>query len=273
MDWDNKVKNEGGVMKEPIEGTNWFFVDESGDATFYDPRGHVIVGQPGCSSILILGFIETIEPISIRQAVQALHAEIRADAYLQTIPSIDRTNKAFHAKDDSPEIRHLVFNSISKMDFKAQFVVARKNERMFHSRFHGSELLFYDELVSRLFENVLHRYAKNHIYFAQRGSRKRQAPLQQAIRAGIARFEAKWKTNIKSEFSVYSQTPPSEMCLQVVDYMNWAVYRAFVNREMRYFHLTESKISFLVDLYDTKNYPHNFYSRENPFDIEKASLL
>ena len=260
-------------MKEPLEGSNWFFVDESGDPTFYDPRGNVIVGQPGCSTVLILGFIETTEPIAMRQAIQALHAEIRGDAYLQTIPSIGKTHKAFHAKDDSPEIRHLVFNLIANMDFKAQFVVARKDERMFHSRFHRSESRFYDELVSRLFENVLHRYAKNHIYFAQRGSRKRQAPLQQAIRTGIARFEWKWKTNVKSEFLIHSQTPPSEMCLQVIDYMNWAVYRAFVSREMRYYRLVENKVSFLVDLYDTKNYPRNFYSRENPFDIEKASPL
>ena len=41
-------------MKEPLEGSNWFFVDESGDPTFYDPRGNVIVGQPGCSTVLIL---------------------------------------------------------------------------------------------------------------------------------------------------------------------------------------------------------------------------
>ena len=31
-------------MKTPQEGTNWFFVDESGDPTFYDRRGNLIVG-------------------------------------------------------------------------------------------------------------------------------------------------------------------------------------------------------------------------------------
>jgi hypothetical protein len=24
-------------VKEPLEGSNWFFVDESGDPTFYNP--------------------------------------------------------------------------------------------------------------------------------------------------------------------------------------------------------------------------------------------
>jgi hypothetical protein len=260
-------------MKEPIEGTNWFFVDEAGDATFYDRRGHLIVGQEGCSPILLLGFLETTDPISMRQAIQKLHAEIKTDPYLQTIPSIAKTHKAFHAKDDSPEVKHLVFNALAKLDFKTQFVVARKIEGVFRSKFHGSEWRFYDELVSRLFQNALHRYTRNCIYFAQRGSRKRQAPLQAAIKKGIATFESRWNTTVESEYLVFSQTPPSEMCLQVIDYMNWAVYRAFVNREMRYYRFVESKVSFLLDLYDTKNYPRNFYSRENPFDIEKASPL
>lgn len=32
-------------MKTPKEGTRWFFVDESGDPTFYDRMGNLIVGQ------------------------------------------------------------------------------------------------------------------------------------------------------------------------------------------------------------------------------------
>ena len=260
-------------MKDPIEGANYFFVDESGDATFYDKRGHLIVGQEGCSPILILGFIETTNPHAIRQAVQELHTQVKADPYLQTIPSIEKTNKAFHAKDDSPEIRHLVFNMIAQLDFRAQFVAARKIEKTFRSKFRGSEGRFYDELVSRLFQNVLHRYTQNHIYFAQRGSRKRQTPLQAAIKKGIADFERKWNTTIKSQYQLFSQTPPSEMCLQITDYMNWAVYQAYVKRTMRFYKLVESKVSFLLDLYDIAQYPKNFYSRDNPFDIEKASPL
>ena len=44
-------------MKKPQSGSTWFFVDESGDPTFYDRKGNLIVGQPGCSPILILGLI------------------------------------------------------------------------------------------------------------------------------------------------------------------------------------------------------------------------
>jgi hypothetical protein len=34
--------------------TQYFFVDESGDPTFYDEDGNLIVGQEGCAPILLL---------------------------------------------------------------------------------------------------------------------------------------------------------------------------------------------------------------------------
>lgn len=55
--------------------------------------------------------------------------------------------------------------------------------------------------------------------------------------------------------------------------MNWAVYRALTKKEMRYYHIIEDKVSLLVDLYDTANYPKNWYNRDNPFTTEKASPL
>jgi hypothetical protein len=61
-------------MKKAKPGNNWFFVDESGDPTFYDRRGNLIVGQEGCSHILVLGFVETQQPEAIRQAVLQLHS-------------------------------------------------------------------------------------------------------------------------------------------------------------------------------------------------------
>lgn len=260
-------------MKKPIDGEHWYFVDETGDPVFYDKRGNLIVGQEGCSPIFGLGFIETDDPADIRRALKDLHLQIAADEYLRHIPSISRTNRAFHAKDDAPEVRSLVYRRLAELDFKAQFVIARKSERLFRNIFGSREGDFYDALVSKLFESVLHRHTTNRIYFSRRGTRVRQNRLEQAIKSGIGKFEAKWNAKVDTEIRVESHTGVGEPCLQVVDYMNWAVYRAFVKREMRYYRFVEPKVSLLVDLYDTANYPNNWYSRENPFDINKASPL
>lgn len=63
-------------MKTPTLQTSWFFVDESGDPTFYDRQGNLIVGQQGCSPILLIGFVETEEPDRIRRAVLDLQQHI-----------------------------------------------------------------------------------------------------------------------------------------------------------------------------------------------------
>ena len=113
-------------MKKPIDREHWYFVDETGDPVFYDARGNFIVGADGCSPILGLGFIETDDPASIRRGLAELHSQIAGDSYLQSIPSISKTNRSFHAKDDAPEVRYLVYQTLAKLDFKTQFVVARK---------------------------------------------------------------------------------------------------------------------------------------------------
>jgi hypothetical protein len=260
-------------MKKPGESECCFFVDESGDPTFYDRFGNVIVGQGGCSPILILGFIETCNPTQIRRELDRLHKEIAADKYLERVPSLQKTNVAFHAKNDVPEVRQAVFRCIAAMQFKAQFVVARKIERVFRNTCNSNEGKFYDHLVTRLFQNAPIRHAINRVYISQRGASTRLEPLESAVRLGISNFEARWQTEVNTDVKILTQTAVGEPCLQIIDYMNWAVYRAFVKGEMRFYKFVEDKVSLLVDLYDSGNYPRNWYGEDNPFDIKKASPL
>lgn len=260
-------------MKEPKEGSTCFFVDESGDPTFYDKQGNLIVGEKGSSRLLLLGFVEIRDPDKVRSAVLDLQKQVLADPLLQGIPSLEKTAKAFHAKDDAPEVRYHMYKLISTLDIRAQFVVARKNEKVFHNKFKRDENLFYDHLIETLFQDMLHRYADNHIYFSKRGPRHRKTPLIAAVQRSIERFETKWNTTVLTDHTIYSMTPQEEPCLSVIDYMNWTVYRAFTRRSMRFYRFISDKVSLLIDLYDNANYPNNWYSRRNPFDIEKASPL
>ncbi|MCA9978000.1 MAG: hypothetical protein KC413_19705 [Anaerolineales bacterium] len=260
-------------MRKPKDGHNYFFVDESGDPAFYNRRGQLIVGKEGCSPILLLGFIETTNPIPLRQAILTLQQEIITDPYFENVPSRQKTAVSFHAKDYLPEIRYRVYQLLATLEFRAQFIVARKIERIFQTRYQSQENLFYDTLISRLFENVLHRHAHNSIYFAKRGSSTRQAPLLQAIQQGVARFEGKWGMPVATHFNIQAQMPKGEPCLSIIDYMNWAIYRAFTRGEMRFYNVISDKVSFLLDLYDTRNYPNNWYSKRNPFHINKITPL
>ena len=72
---------------------------------------------------------------------------------------------------------------------------------------------------------------------------------------------------------ILPQTPSGEVCLQIIDYCNWAVQRAFLQNDMRYYRFLKEKFGLIVDLYDYKKGWKNFYSKKNPFDIKKISPL
>lgn len=261
-------------MKKKLFKTNYFFVDEAGDSTFYNKYGKYIVGEEGCSKLLLLGFIRTTDPVLLRQAVLNLRQEVAQDPYLQSIPSVSKTKIAFHAKDDCPEVREKFYKTIAQLDFKAEFVVARKIESVFRGKHKGSENSFYSDLIIQLFRNKLHLADKSVICFASRGSQTKQKRLDEAIAAARSAFEKQWNTPVNTAAEQFAQSPSGEPCLQIVDYMNWAVQRAFVKGEDRYLKFMASKISFLVDIYDFPKYPNNFYNNKtNIFDINKISPL
>lgn len=144
-------------MKETEQKVEYFFVDESGDPNFYGKGGDIIIGKPGCSRILLLGFVRTEIPNPIRESLAELQKQIAIDPYLKDIPSITKTLKAFHAKDDCPEVRMMVYKTLAEQDFAVQVVVARKIERMFRSSYKGNRDRFYQYLVGRLFQNETHK--------------------------------------------------------------------------------------------------------------------
>ncbi len=250
----------------------YYFVDESGDCTFYSKNGDCIVGHEGCSPVLILGFIETMNPQSIRKALNELRNEILIDPYLADVPSIKKTRLHFHANDDCPEVREKVFKLLIKLDFKAQFIVARKRLDVFISRHKKNEDIFYNEIVSRLFERSLHKN-DNIIYFSKRGSRSKQDHMVKAIQSAILNFESKHNKKIETQTGVLVQIPSDEPCLQVIDYLNWVMYRAYTKGEIRYFDFLKEKVSFILDIYDFDKYPKNFYNKTNIFDTNKISPL
>ena len=88
----------------------------------------------------------------------------------------------------------------------------------------------------------MHKNQENLIYFSKRGSRKRQKPLEHALKSGVRAFEERWNVKVETQFAVQSQSPVGEPCLQLIDYMNWAVYRVFTKNEIRYLNYINEKI-------------------------------
>lgn len=260
-------------MQNNIKEKNYFFVDESGDPVFYDRYGRYIVGKEGCSNILVIGFIMTDKPEILRKEILALREEIINDKYLSGIPSVESTKKYFHASVDAPEIREKFFKLIIKLDFKAEIFVARKKEKIFRNRHRANPNVFYDDIVAKLFKNKLHLAKKCFIYYEVRGNRNRQKPFEDAIRTAINLFESRWGVKNDSEIKIFPMSSVGEPCLQVIDYINWAVQRAFIKKDERFVKFVEEKISLICDVYDSDNYPNIYYGKKNKFDVNKISPL
>jgi hypothetical protein len=263
-------------LKQTEKKTTYFFVDESGDPNFYGKGGDIIVGKPGCSRILLIGFIYVDNPDPIRTCLEELRARIRQDSYLKDIPSVAKTIACFHAKDDCPEVRMMVYKALANQDFAAQIIVARKIERKFRSKYQGNKDRFYEDLVSKLFQNQMHKSERNIIVFSRRGSKTRQHAMRAAVERGARWFKEKWGVDIHTGLSIKTLKSGQDNMLQAVDYANWAVQRAFERREMRYFSYLRDKYELIWDVFDRANYTggKNFYNRSsNPFEIKKASPL
>jgi hypothetical protein len=259
-----------------------FAVDESGDPTFYNKKGDLIVGQPGCSQILIMGFISTTQPSEIRKLVAQAREEVLSDPLITPFIRGKRTDKFFfHAKEDRAEVKRIFFQYIKKMNFKARFVVARKIESVYINRHNKNEGVFYDDLITKLFKNVLYRSTENVIYFSKRRNKTRQAPLEDAITTAVNLFEKNHGIPVQKEnIRVLVQQPTDEPLLQVVDYMNWAVQRAYTVSSSQggdaYLKYVMDKIKLIWDVYDFDKHDGlgNFYNpKTNPFEVKKISPL
>jgi hypothetical protein len=264
-------------MKQAQDEHRFFYVDETGDPSFYGKGKKLIVGNEGCSRTFGVGFLRTSNSGAIRQALSDLKDELAADRYLKSVPSMQKTLHAFHARDDCAEVRKAVFGCLDGLDFSVQIVVARKLESVFSGRHKQSQDAFYNDLTSRLFERQLHLAAWNTILFARRGDKAKQHALRSAVDAGVESFRAKYPVATSTVVNVETAYSKDEPLLQAADYAMWSVQRAFERGEMRYFDFIGHKIELVWDMYDFEaiksGRPVIYTRKSNPFHVNKIRPL
>jgi hypothetical protein len=257
-----------------------YFVDEAGDGTLFDRRGHIIVGQEGCSRFFILGLLDVANLELLAREMDDLRAHLLADPYFKGVPSMQpeakKTALAFHAKDDVPEVRREVFHLLSRHSLRFFAVVRDKsnlleyvrqrNEREPTYRYHPNEL--YDYLVRRLFKTLLHQDDEYFVYFAKRGGSDRTIALQRALEAARHRFSTQWGITSAAPIHVIPSTPPACAGLQAVDYFLWALQRLYEHREGRYVELLWPAFRLVNDLDDTRQARYGvYYTQKKPLTL------
>jgi len=206
-----------------------YFVDEAGDLTFFDKKGRIIVGQPGASKFFMVGVAQIEHPEKVTLELNALRSSLMTHPRFKNIPSIQpeakKTAITFHAKDDHPEIREQVFELMQSFDIKV-FIAIRSKADMARSAKANFKRLgkkleqnaIYDDLIKRVFKDLLHKADVIQIAIARRGKEAREEALEKAIHQAQKNFESQWKISSSSSI-IIKPTYPSEVAgLQVIDY-------------------------------------------------------
>lgn len=260
---------------------NHFFVDEAGDLTLFNKKGQILVGNEGVSKCFMVGFAYIPNPVLVKSELENLRQSLLADPYFKDVPSMQLKNKKtallFHAKDDLPEVRREVFKLLPRFNVKVQVAVKRKTElallakQMFDlTKQKIKENDIYDELIKRLFRNVLHKAEENIVLFARRGAANRNMALEQAIQKAKRNFEIAYNKKSDKLVKISSAYSHESYGLQVIDYYLWALQRLFEKGEDRFFELIKNDYRLIMDLDDTKNKPYGeWYSDSNVLSLKK----
>ncbi|MDQ1257990.1 MAG: hypothetical protein QG656_2598 [Candidatus Hydrogenedentes bacterium] len=255
----------------------WYFVDESGDGVLFGRQGKLLLGCPGFLRFFILGLLDVANPEELKADFDALRVSILADPYYEGVPSIAKTARAFHAKDDLPEIRREVFRILLKHDIRFSAVVKdlhavadyvrSRNISDTAYRYHPDEL--YDLTVRRLFKERLHKEQTYRVFFARRGKTNRTHVLQAAMETVRDRFCKDMGIAPASILEVNAIWPHEHIGLQAVDYFLWALQRLYNKEEERFIHAVWDKVSLVIDVDDTRKKGYGeYYSRRHPIEID-----
>ena len=212
-------------------------------------------------------------PSDTAAALENLRTNLRANPLYASIPSF-AGSKAFHAKDDHPEIRSKVFDLLVGLDFKFYAIVKdmrvvrdyvrRRNGMDAAYRYHPNEL--YDLAVRMLFKHRLHKADFYRIIFARRGKSDRTAALCEELQKTRAEFLAEHpESSTQVSLDVVPSYPHEQPCLQIADYALWALQRCYERYEVRFLQALWPKVSLIPDVDDNVRSKYGSYlTRQGP---------
>ncbi len=260
-----------------------FYVDEAGDGVLFGPKGRDRLLDPNAPQFFMLGMVRCANDDEMSERLSLLRSELQANPLYATIPSMRpearKTARAFHAKDDHPEIRAKVFELLLEMDFRFFAVIKDmrvvrgyvENRNRMHAdyRYHPNEL--YDLTVRMLFKQRLHTHGRYGITFARRGKSDRTKTLREELEKTRLCFLAEQSKNHAPDIGIRPAYPWEAACLQVADYCLWALQRCYERREARFLHALWSKVSLVLDVDDPSGKKYGTYlsRKAAPPDPEK----
>ncbi len=272
------MSTESEILKK------YYFVDETGDFNLFNKKGQIIAGNVGVSNFLMVGVADIPNPFAFSQRTEELRKNLLTDPYYKDVPSMQPDNKKtallFHAKNDLPEVRREFFKLLKTTGIKVVVAIRRKIELAKFAKTYfqltGNKLTendIYDDLIKRLFRNMLHKDEENIIVFSKRGESNRNKALAKAIERAKLNFEKAYSKKSDKQVKIYSASAHEHAGLQAIDYYLWALQRFFERQETRFYEYLQNDFRLIMDLDDKRNNEYGeWYSDRNKLDLKKIKL-
>lgn len=259
---------------------SFFYVDESGDLTFFVKNKPINFNNSTVSKYFMIGTIRIkSDRDKVSTAFNQLRNELLKNPSVKKIPSAHKIAQMFHAKDDANIIRREVFKLIKQFDFSVQVIVRRKQAiidkikeqyKQTGIKTIISEKDIYNSMISTLFKRSLHK-TDCQIYFSQRGKTFNEESLKQAIEKAKRNFFLKYKIKNTHKIDIFSSQPQSHIGLQIIDYYLWALHRFYNYEDDSYFNFLKDDFKLIIDMDDKKNRDYGEYydCKHNPISLNK----
>lgn len=269
------MNNESESLKK------YYFVDETGDFNLFNKKGQIIVGNEGVSNYLMVGVADIPNPFEFSKKVKELRKNLLADPYYKDVPSMqpenNKTALLFHAKNDLPEVRREFYELLKTSGIRIVIAIRRKIELAKFAKTYfqltGNKLTendIYDDLIKRLFRNLLHKAEENIIVFSTRGESNRNKALANAIEKAKLNFEKAYGKKSDKKVKIYSAYAHEHAGLQAIDYYLWAIQRFYEREETRFYEFLQDDFKLIMDLDDKRNKEYGeWYSSRNKLDLKK----
>jgi len=238
-----------------------------------------LLGSSGVSNYFMIGMLELPDPYEAHKELEDLRDDLVNDPYFDGVPSMQpgekKTALAFHAKDDTREVRREVNRLLPFLQGMVVVGIRRKDGLLREHRLlykqtglKGRPDDVYDDLVTGVFKGRLHPGNNNEIVFARRGKTDRARALENAVeKAGT--YTAPRNIRMSRPARVASAYPHEEAGL-IVDYYLWAVQRLFELGEPRFYRALEPQYELVMDLDDKRNRRGGeWYSDRNRLEVRK----
>ena len=239
------------------------YLDESGSADVFSSSGEDLMALGRTPNYLVIAALRCPDPNLVARLVTS------TIAWANTLPNRTRPPgrvRSLHAGQDDDRVRLKFCKELAALPVKATAIVMDKRLLDPARTWRNDRQAFYDEMAARLLCDSLHLYERTRIIFSRKNY-ETKADLDvmvKAIETEWANFMARVDPPAPQQVTARQEMAAKNPGLQAVDYVAWAVFRAFERGDMTYYRVLQPVIRHVIDLGRVTHYSSKHPMKNSP---------